>query len=112
MRLRFFIGLAFTLIIIAACQGPPPTQIILVVTATPMPGAQNVGVPSDGATPTEIVPTNEQQPTERPAHRTRTPEPPSHPTDTPPPAATDVPAGFPTPTFSQIQVAEQVFEHG
>jgi hypothetical protein len=112
MRLRLFIGLAFALMIVAACQGPPPTQIILVVTATPLPGADTNVASSVGATPTEAVPTNEQ-PTARAGHRTRTPEPPTlQPTNTPASQVTATPAGFPTPTTSQIQVAEQVFEHG
>jgi len=108
MRLRLFIGLALALMIIAACQGPPPTQIYIVVTATPQPGEQ--GVNSVTVTPVPTIEINEQ-PTERPVHRTRTPEPTAKPTDVPPPM-TLTPEGFPTVTSSQIQLAEQVFEHG
>lgn len=77
----------------AACQGPPPTQIILVVTATPEETAEVQAVMT-----IETSPTVEPTATEVPA----TPTPMMSPTVDP----------FPTPTITQIQVAEQVFENG
>src|SRR5215213_4991221 len=92
MPFRLSIVLALVLVSLAACQGTPPTLMVLVVTATP-PGA-NVTEEIDGtaaqaitATPTRILPT-----------------------DTPAPTPTIDP--FPTATTGQIQVAEQPFEHG
>jgi hypothetical protein len=49
-------------------------------------------------TPEEILPSATIPPTETPAPRT--------------PTATSPPPNFPTPVFAQIQVAEQLFEHG
>lgn len=77
--------LSLLMILLAACQGPPPTQIVLVVTAT--------------TATTEIAST--ATPVEQQSAAT--------PTSIPPTATPDT---FPTPTFGQIQVAEQVFEHG
>jgi hypothetical protein len=96
MHRRLFFCLALLALMIAACQGPPPTQIIMVVTATPETAEETAVVQVDEATPV-VSPTNEQS-TEVPA--TSTPE--TTPTlDT-----------APTPTITQIQVAEQVFENG
>jgi len=91
MRYRLLTCLALMLIV-AACQGPPPTQIVLVVTATPE-SQQTEAITST----TEI-----QQATEEPMVTLST--------TTSQASATLDP--FPTPTLSQIQVAEQVFEHG
>jgi hypothetical protein len=49
-------------------------------------------------TPQDILPSATIPPTETPAPRT--------------PTATQPPPNFPTPVFAQIQVAEQLFEHG
>ncbi len=91
MRYRLLICLTFFLAVVA-CQGPPPTQIVLVVTATPE-GQQ--------AQPTSTT-MEIQQATELPTTIPTSATPQVTPTLDP----------FPTPTFSQIQVAEQVFEHG
>lgn len=80
--------------LLAACQGPPPTQIILVVTATPE-GSQPSETAGAQATATQ---TGEATATAIPT--------------TPAPQVTPTLDPFPTPTISQIQVAEQVFEHG
>jgi hypothetical protein len=86
MRSGIFLTLLGLLLVqLTACQGPPPTQIVVVVTATPA---------ELQVVPTETLP---------PPETTATPSP-------QPPTAT--PNTFPTPTFGQIQVAEQVFEHG
>ncbi len=94
MRYRLLICLTL-LVFVAACQGPPPTQIVLVVTATPTPDLQQT---EEVASTIEV-----QQATEEPTSL--------------PPMTTSIQVTptldpFPTPTLSQIQVAEQVFEHG
>jgi hypothetical protein len=95
MRYRLFICVALAAsLVITACQGPPPTQIVLVVTATPetlgtstqeTDGTAEVVSATEEAT--EAVPTSSVQ---------------GSPTLDP----------FPTPTRSQIQIAEQVFQNG
>jgi hypothetical protein len=90
MRLHFICITALVCIVITACQGPPPTQIYIVVTATPDQGTAEV--PS--GTSQDVV------------SETATP------TQTATPAATPTIDPFPTPTISEIQVAEQTFEHG
>jgi len=90
MQYRLLICLAL-IAMVAACQGPPPTQIVLVVTATPE------------TQQTEETSTQEvQDATEEPSAVPPTSTPQASPTFDP----------FPTPTLSQIQVAEQVFERG
>ena len=86
MHLRLISLLIVALLLaITACQGPPPTQIVIVVTATPSP---------EGATE------------------------PVNPSITPTMAATMTPSitptldPFPTTTVSQVQVAEERFQHG
>src|SRR5689334_4849991 len=91
MRYRLFICLSLILLI-AACQGPPPTQIVLVVTATS----------ETQQTQPTLTTVEVQQATELPTTVPATPTAQATPTFDP----------FPTPTVSQIQVAEQVFEHG
>lgn len=95
------IGLVLVCILLAACQGPPPTQIVIVVTATPTTGdvntannTQDTGTPQDAETTVEPTPisTTEVSPTVDPN------------------LPTVVPTA--TPTINQIQVAEQVFENG
>lgn len=91
MRYRLVVGLML-LIFVAACQGPPPTQIVLVVTATPNSSE------TEEATSEIVAQSTEEIPTDAPATAT--------------PRITTVPDVFPTPTTAQIQVAEQVFEGG
>ena len=87
------IGLTL-LLALSACQGPPSTVIVMVVTATPTtdsaPETEDASLAANNQTETEAVPT-------------------ATPTDLPP---SPTPDGLPTPTISEIQVAEQVFEHG
>ncbi|MCB9457224.1 MAG: hypothetical protein H6671_14665 [Anaerolineaceae bacterium] len=91
MQLRRFIGTALILALLAtACQGPPPTQIVLVVTATPTTPETASAVQGSTATAAE----------------TATSVPSAAPDITP----TSDP--MPTPVMNRIQVAEQVFEHG
>lgn len=114
----------FLALAVAACQGPPPTEyviitathtqtpIILVITATPEPAqatqtaenaVQNVAADASltaNAVAVSLTPTVsgvEQTVTEEPTRRRRV-----TPTLDP----------FPTPTISEIQVAEQLFENG
>ncbi|NWG17067.1 MAG: hypothetical protein HXY41_10565 [Chloroflexi bacterium] len=89
MRLRLFICFAlFTALFISGCQGPPPTVYVLVVTAT-----------SEGEPATSVMTPEATALTETP-----TISPTLQPTSTTDPR--------PTPTTGQIQIAEQVFEHG
>jgi hypothetical protein len=91
---------------LAACgDNPPPTQIVLVVTATSAPGTPEAANPSDTpAAPTET-------PTPAPsAPATQDPGP--QPTFAPLPPAPTLNPLFPTDVKADVQIAEQVFEHG
>ncbi len=77
-------------------------DVVVVVTATPEPGAESS---EDASTPGVPTATFTVPP---PPTLTSTPSP-SVPTE---PPATPVPEIFPTPIDKQIRVAEQVFEHG
>ncbi len=104
MRLLFVILFAIV-VLITACEGPPPTQIVLVVTATP---AENIPT----QTPYVIVVTATGQ---AEATTSQTPNAGASMTQMPAQSPfTPIPVlnAFPTSTFSQIQVAEQVFEGG
>lgn len=90
MRL-VFVFVVGMLLVISACQGPPPTVIVVVYTPTP----------EATATAEQAIPTTEAQSVVTPS-----PQPTTATTPTP---TIDL---FPTATFGQIQVAEQVFERG
>lgn len=90
MQLRLLIVLSLLVLLTAACQGQPPTQIVLVVTATPVDATAEVQQVEASATPATATATAT--------------------TSTPSPTSTVNP--LPTPVISEIQVAEQVFEHG
>lgn len=95
MRYRLFLCLALlSVVLVNGCQGPPPTQYVLVVTATPLP--------ADGAATSETP--AETQPVTAAATGTAT--------TSPVPQNTATPDTRPTATVGQIQVAEQVFENG
>lgn len=100
MRIRFLsLILLAIILLIAACQGPPPTQIVLVVTATP-----------DSANePTEDAEIGSQTVTEE---ATEEPTETLEPSITPTATTTPTPDPFPTPVEGQIYVAEQPFEDG
>jgi hypothetical protein len=102
MRLRVVCFLAIV-ILIAACQGPPPTQIVMVVTATPAES-----IPTQ--TPYVIVVTATQQveATETLAPDVTLTQMPAQSPFTPVPVLN----AYPTNTFSPVQVAEQIFEGG
>ena len=111
MHRRALICVALLGIIISACQGPPPTQIVLVVTATPQGAAAQAAdtVPA-GATP---VPAQGDQ-TLSPAATTVAGQaaPATSAVATPAPLPGTPFLVQPTPTVRQIQVAEQIFERG
>lgn len=96
MRRLSLIIMALFAVILASCQGPPPTQIVLVVTATP-------------TNATEEITAEAAATTEEPSASPTTPA----PTVVPPTQDTG-PTAIPTatPIVNQIQVAEQVFENG
>jgi len=103
MRIRLFSLCLLTLaLILTACEGPPPTQIVLVVTATPDGSATTNDDDTDNESET-VTETDEA--TEEP---TETLEPSITPTAT----TTPTPDPFPTPVEGQIYVAEQRFEDG
>jgi hypothetical protein len=100
MRIRLLSFILLTIaLLITACQGPPPTQIVLVVTATP----DSANLPTDDAEISSQSVADEA--TEEP---TETLEPSITPTTT----TTPTPDPFPTPVEGQIYVAEQRFEGG
>lgn len=94
--------LALLVVALAACQGPPPTQIVLVVTATPTPEDALLGSPTAESQAAASA-TSEASPSATSGTAsagTVTPQ--------------ALPSAQPSPTaiVSQIQVAEQVFENG
>lgn len=130
MRFRVVVSLVILLLAATGCNGVPPQQIILVVTATHTPEitAEVTAEPSPATTvpPTlppsatiapsatavpEITPQVIEPAAVTPPPNTATTAPsvtldPSTPTRTP------LPPNFPTPVFADIQVAEQLFEGG
>jgi hypothetical protein len=97
---RISLILILLLLTIPACQGPPPTQIILVVTATPESTTSTASPTANDEAPTGVAEETEEpeETAEATASTTLTP--------------TQTPASGPTPVVSTIQVAEQVFEDG
>lgn len=91
MRFRLVVSLCI-LAFIAACQSTPPTQIIMVVTATPGAAEASTAQTANTTVPVTAAPTTIS------ASAT--------------PAATATIDPFPTATTGQVQIAEQVFEHG
>ncbi len=103
MHRKLMFGLALLFLALAACQGPPPTQIVLVVTATPLPEE------TQASSPTPVSTTVETATVESQSVASATPIPAAG-TVTAQPLPSVAPS--PTPLISQIQVAEQLFEHG
>ncbi|MCC6614704.1 MAG: hypothetical protein IT320_14590 [Anaerolineae bacterium] len=107
MRLRLITLFSLILLAITACDGPPPTMVVLVVTATPDASAVSPEAPTAVESTTSPQPQDAQQAV-LPASAT-----PQLTVTTPPtPAPTATPDVFPTPTVGQIQVAEQLFQRG
>lgn len=99
--------LCLLLLAATACQNQPPTQIVIVVTATPDQSAVETQIVL-AATTTLNAGAAATVPPAATATITASVTP-SH-TSTPEPTPTTDP--LPTPVVSQIQVAEQVFERG
>lgn len=100
MRIRLLSLILLTIaLLITACQGPPPTQIVLVVTATP----DSANEPTEDAeiSSQAVVDEATEEPTET-----------LEPSITPTATTTPTPDPFPTPVEAQIYVAEQRFEDG
>lgn len=87
------------LVLVACGNEPPPTQIYIVVSPTP---AASETAPATPASPTPVTPSPVPSATAAPLATTA----PAQPTPTP------QPVGFPTNTIAEVQIAEQVFEHG
>jgi hypothetical protein len=87
------------LVLVACGDEPPPTQIYIVVSPTPQ---ESEIAPATPASPTPATPSPVPSATAAPS---ATPAP-AQPTPTP------QPVGFPTNTVAEVQIAEQVFEHG
>jgi hypothetical protein len=94
MRLRLILC-AVIMIILASCQGQTE-KVVLVVTATPLPAGSTNSAATNTTAPQ--VPTALPSATAIPASST--------------PSITATPDVRPTQTLGQIQVAEEVFEHG
>ena len=98
-------------VLVSACQGPPPTQIVLVVTATPEGFAAQTIPDTAIPRPDQALQTS---PTTSAATATSTavaaPAVATTATAAPLPGTPFVTQ--PTPTVRQIQVAEQIFERG
>jgi hypothetical protein len=140
MRFRVVVSLVLILLIIAGCNGVPPQQIILVVTATHTPEVTSEATAETTATviepTTEVPPSATIAPTTPPevtveattAPVEATPQVVDPAAVTPPPVTattlpsitpepgtpsrTPLPPNFPTPVTADIQVAEQLFEGG
>ncbi len=126
MRFRLLLGFLLLVMVITACQGPPPTVIYIVVSPTPettiVPVTEAVApdMTTAEATTMETAPTTmaAQLPsatstaTMPETLATSTTAPSATPNLTLTPVPTDLPPNFPTPLVQPIQVAEQLFEHG
>lgn len=108
MRHRLIVMLILGLLVLfaSACQGIPPTQIVLVVTATPAP--EETGAVATAEVTAEL--SAEVQSATTAVTATTAPATPAPPSPTA--NVTPLPPNFPTPVASQIQVAEQLFERG
>lgn len=117
MRFRALIGLL--MVLFAGCQGPPPTVVYIVVTATvetteAVDAALTVE-PTPAVTEVVAVPSPTDEPPSPTIAVSETASATNVSSATPAPttlAPTDLPANFPTPVVASVQVAEQLFEHG
>jgi hypothetical protein len=105
------LGLA---LLLTACEDEqPPTQIYVVLSPTPGPDATEAATEAATAEATAeateavaVQPTNTSAATQPPTRAA------TRPATTPTVQATPRPGGFPTDVVSQVQMAEQVFQHG
>ena len=95
MRLRLILCAIF-IMVLASCQGQTE-KVVLVVTATPPPADSSTNSPATNTTAPQL-PTTVPTATSIPA--------------SPSPSISATPDVRPTATLAQIQVAEEVFEHG
>lgn len=110
-------GIILLLMILAACNNAPETQVVLVVTSTFEPPTETALAAEtlSGVAATEPPASATQDATiETTATETATPLEGTEPAgdSIPTVANTPLPSNFPTPLVTQIQVAEQSFEHG
>lgn len=133
MRIRLLIGSLLATAIFTSCQGTPPQLVYVVVTATPPDTTEEsatevvaevlVTEPVAATTETVVTDTSVTEAvaaTEVVAAPTLTTPVPVLLTATPPAETTAdatagptaLPPNFPTPVYAQVQVAEQLFEHG
>ncbi len=87
------------LVLVGCGDEPPPTQIYIVVSPTP---EASETAPATPMSPTPATPSPVPSATAAPSATSG----PAQPTPTP------QPVGFPTNTVAEVQIAEQVFEHG
>jgi hypothetical protein len=99
MPLRIFALCSLLVGFLTSCISQVPTQVVLVVTATP---------------DTSVTASASPQPSPSPADATVTTGTSVSPTTAPTPtfAPTATPDIFPTPTVGEVQVAEQLFQRG
>jgi len=102
--MRLLVVILFAIVVlVAACVGPPPTQIVLVVTATPVEDIPTQTPYIIVVTATvQLEPSSSETPAVTPSQM------PPQSSFTPAPALN----AYPTNTISAIQVAEQIFEGG
>ncbi len=118
MHRRAWLCVTLIGILVSACQGPPPTQIVLVVTATPEGFAAQAGPETAFRPPVQSGLGSQavEQRSQAVELGTATSTPLSSPTSvssvTPAPLPGTPFFTQPTPTVRQIQVAEQIFERG
>lgn len=134
-KFAILLALAVLSLGLAACEdNPPPTQIIIILTATDVPSTEDVAapagteavadVPTDAGTEEAvgalITPNPDSLTTAGASDATPTPEPTTltttpgaaTPAVTAAPTATVTPDFFPTPVRAQVPIAEQVYERG
>jgi hypothetical protein len=105
---KLVIILGILALALAACNDePPPTQIVLVVTATTAPGAETPEAATLPAATATTLPT--QAPSVTPSPK---PEKTKKPQATDTPAPTPQPELFPTNVAAQVQIVEEVYQHG
>jgi hypothetical protein len=107
-------AIALSLLLAACDEKQPPTQIYIVLSPTPN-GSQTATAPATA--PATQTPTTTTQPTSTIPATTQVPTRAVVVTSTPAStavraSATPAPAIFPTNTVAQVQLAEQVFQHG
>ncbi len=104
---KTIILLVLVLVLVACGDNPPPTQIVIVISPTPEAVTSETPENTANATTAPTV-----QPTTAPTISSEPTAPTREPERTPLPTATERPEIFPTDVIAEVQLAEQVFEHG